>query len=88
MNPIGIGPEDWPEFDLDGIERDAHERVRQLVHEHRRTLERELGGPFEIEPSAGGKLYLRRDGERVLTAQVTATGRLLVTPLGPIDDRL
>jgi hypothetical protein len=88
MNPIGIGPEDWPEFDLDGIERDAHERVRQLVQQHRRTLEGELGGPFDIEPSAGGKLFLRRSGERVLAAQVTATGRLLVTPLAPIGDRL
>ncbi|MDY7101161.1 MAG: hypothetical protein S0880_08235 [Actinomycetota bacterium] len=88
MSTIGIGPEDWPEFDLDGIERDAHERVHQLVERHRSVLERELGGPFGLEPAAHGKVYLRRDGVRHLIAQVTASGRLLITPLHPGTDRL
>lgn len=85
MSFVGAGAEDWPELDINGVEFDARVTVRALVEDHREQLERLVRGPIDIEDVAGGRVHLLVDGERRLLAQVSASGRLMITRMGESD---
>ena len=79
MSFIGGGAEDWPEIDPDAIDFDGNNRLRSLVDEHRAQLETMLQGPFALAGVAGGRAHLVVDGEDRALAQVSASGRLMIT---------
>lgn len=90
MSFIGAGPEDWPELDLDSVERSAQDRLDDLLRQHRPHLEREVGADYRVERVGAGRAQLSEAGaERpALLAQVTSSGRLLLTPLEHRHDLL
>lgn len=78
MRPTGTEPGDFVEFDMDLIEADRRQRLRQALDEVMPTLERELGITLAIS-NLGNDLALADENGVRFTATIAPDGRVMVT---------
>ena len=62
MSPSGTEPGDFVEFDMDLIEADRRQRLRDALHRARPILERETGVQLQLA-NDGNDLVLTSDGK-------------------------
>ena len=84
MRPSGTEPGDFVEFDMDMIEADRRQRLRDALLRARPILERETGVQLQLG-NDGNDLVLTSDGKIRFRASLASDGRAIVTDLGSGD---
>ncbi|MDE0873778.1 MAG: hypothetical protein OSA88_07870 [Acidimicrobiales bacterium] len=84
MSPSGTEPGDFVEFDMDLIEADRRQRLRDALNRARPILERETGVQLQLA-NDGNDLVLTTDGKIRFRASLAPDGRAIVTDLGSGD---
>ena len=84
MSPSVTEPGDFVEFDIDLIEADRRQRLRDALNRARPILERETGVQLQLA-NDGNDLVLTTDGKIRGRASLAPDGRAIVTDLGSGD---
>ena len=84
MRPSGTEPGDFVEFDMDLIEADRRQRLRDALNHALPMLERETGVQLQLA-NDGNDLVLTADGSIRFRASLAPDGRVVVTDLDSGD---
>jgi|TARA_B100000378_G_scaffold257369_1_gene235741 hypothetical protein len=84
MRPSGTEPGDFVEFDMDLIEADRRQRLRDALNHALPMLERETGVQLQLA-NDGNDLVLTTDGNIRFRASLAPDGRVVVTDLDSGD---
>ena len=84
MRPSGTEPGDFVEFDMDLIEADRRQRLRDALNHALPMLERETGVQLHLA-NDGNDLVLTADGNIRFRASLAPDGRVVVTDLDSGD---
>ena len=84
MRPSGTEPGDFVEFDMDLIEADRRQRLRDALNHALPILERETGVQLQLA-NDGNDLVLTTDGNIRFRASLAPDGRVVVTDLDSGD---
>lgn len=78
MRPSGTEPGDFIEFDMDLIEADRRQRLRNALEAVRPALEDEIGVGLQVD-NVGNQLVLADGSGTRFTATIGPNGRVIVT---------
>ncbi len=84
MRPSGTEPGDFVEFDMDLIEADRRQLLRDALNHALPMLERETGVQLQLA-NDGNDLVLTTDGNIRFRASLAPDGRVVVTDLDSGD---
>ena len=84
MRPSGTEPGDFVEFDMDLIEADRRQRLRDALNHALPMLERETGVQLQLA-NDGNDLVLTAEGNIRFRASLAPDGRVVVTDLDSGD---